>query len=243
MTGIRTRISDAISRHWRGVLAITVGFTVFYYIALLLSMVYRFGNWPNYMTGYNWFGNVATIIKSTPSWSDMIPIILEEWLLEIGYMNMSFGHGISEWSLELIPSRMVVTILMAFMVGTVWALQKERTRACQRLDAPALAASGLGTGLVALTGATMTWVVCCATPSWIVGLSMLGMSVSMANWLQPFGTWIALGGFAALTFAILMLARDPKTSGSSGSTTVRTPTSLMPAGGANSSHAPLTAGH
>lgn len=242
MTAIATNISNAVSKHWRAVTAITIGFTVIYYLALLMSMVYRFGNWPNYMTGYDWFGNVATIIKSTPSWHDMIPIILDEWLLEIGYMNMSFGHGISEWSLELIPSRMLVIILMAFMIATVWALQKERTRACQKLDAPALAASGLGTGLVALTGATMTWVVCCATPSWIVGLSMLGMSVATANWLQPFGTWIALAGFAALALAILLLARDPKGARSNSSSAIRTPTSLMPSVNSSSRNATLAAG-
>jgi hypothetical protein len=204
------RIRHAIGANWRGWLAISLGFVVLYYVVLLLALVYRFGNWPNYVTGYNWFGNVATIIASTPSVSDMIPIILDEWLLEIGYMNMSFGHGISEWSLNLIPSRMLAILLLGMMIATVWALQRERFRACRKPDSGALFAAGLGSSFVALTGATMTWVVCCATPSWIVGLAMLGMGVATANWLQPLGTWIALGGFAALAVAIVLLSRDPE---------------------------------
>ncbi|MEQ8825266.1 MAG: hypothetical protein RIC14_12920 [Filomicrobium sp.] len=232
------RIKNALSRNWRGALIITVTFTVVYYIALLASMIYRFGNWPNYVTGYDWFGNVATIIKSTPSWTDMPPIIIEEWLLEVGYMNMSFGNGISEWSLNLIPAKMLVIVFLGLLIATIWALQKERVRECQRVDKSALMASGVGSGLVALTGATMTWVVCCATPSWIVGLAMLGMSVATANWLEPFGTWVALAGFAALAFAILSLAREPQSSEDRRSET-QMPTSILPSGTSRSKPATL----
>ena len=209
MTAALNRITTAIGMHWRGWLIITLCFFVLYYVALLLSMVWRFGNWPNYVTGYDWFGNVAVIISSTPSVSDMIPIILEEWLLEVGYMNMSFGNGISEWSLNLIPAKMLVILILGMMIATVWALQRESLRSCQRLNGKALFATGVGSGFVALTGATMTWVVCCATPSWIVGLAMLGMGVATANWLEPFGTWIAILGFIALAFGIYALAREP----------------------------------
>lgn len=213
MTDALATIRDAIRVNWRGWLLITVSFVIVYYCALLLSMVYRFGHWPNYVTGYNWFGNVATIIVSTPSLSDMVPIIMEEWLLEVGYMNMSFGHGISEWSLNLIPSKMLAILLLGMMISTVWALQTERSRVCQGVDRSALAATGVGSAFVALTGATMSWVVCCATPSWIVGLAMLGMGVATANWLEPLGTWIALAGFSALAFAIYSLSQKPSEAG------------------------------
>lgn len=208
MTLWRT-LSSAIGDHLRGWLIITATFTVLYYLALLGAMIYRFGNWPNYVTPYNWFGNVAEIIRATPSYQDMLPIIRDEWLLEVGYMNMSYGHGISEWSLNLIPAKMVLTVLLGAMIATVWALSSQQRRVCEK---PALsagvAASGAGAGLVALTGATMSWVVCCATPSWIVGLAMLGMSVSMANWLEPAGTWVGAAGFSLLAVGIIWQARQ-----------------------------------
>ena len=53
--------------------------------------------------------------------------------------------------------------------------------------APTYAAAALGSAFIGLTGATLTWVVCCATPSWVVALTMLGMSASLALWLSPLG--------------------------------------------------------
>lgn len=204
-----TTMRTAISRNWNTWLIITIGFVITYYVALLVSMIVRFGNWPNYMTGYNWPGNVWTIIQSTPSYRDMLPIIIEEWALEVGYMNMSFGHGISEWSLNLIPAKMLVIVVLGMIIATMWAMFHERQRACTSKAVAPIVATGAGTSLVALTGATMSWVVCCATPSWIVGLAMLGMGVATANWLEPAGTWVALAGFAFLIAGLLAQARLP----------------------------------
>lgn len=190
-SAIRTRLNL-----W---LAICLGFVGLYYALLLLTMVLRFGNLPNYVTPYDWFGNVARIIRSTPSYADMLPIIRDEWLLEIGYMNMSFGHGISEWSLNLIPAKILLILVLGALIATVWVLAQEQRMVCSRRELGATAAgSGIGAGLVALTGATMSWVVCCATPSWIVGLAMMGMGVATANWLEPAGTWVAAAGFGFL---------------------------------------------
>ncbi|MFY0609982.1 MAG: hypothetical protein JXQ99_00540 [Hyphomicrobiaceae bacterium] len=208
MTLWRT-ISNAIGDHLRGWLIITAAFTVIYYLSLLGAMIYRFGNLPNYVTPYNWFGNVAEIIRATPSYQDMLPIVRDEWLLEVGYMNMSYGLGLSEWSLNLIPSKMVLIVLLGAMIATVWALAIQQRRVCENPSLSAgVAASGAGAGLVALTGATMSWVVCCATPSWIVGLAMLGMGVSTANWLEPAGTWVGAAGFVLLTVGIIWQARQ-----------------------------------
>lgn len=203
-------ISNAIGVHLRGWLIITAAFTVLYYLSLLGAMIYRFGNWPNYITPYNWFGNVAEIVRATPSVQDMLPIIRDEWLLEVGYMNMSYGHGISEWSLNLIPVKMALIVLLGAMIATVWALSIAQLQSCAIPDLSAgVAASGLGASLIALTGATMSWVVCCATPSWIVGLAMLGMGVSTANWLEPAGTWVGAAGFALMAFGTIWLAKQP----------------------------------
>lgn len=208
MMAVWRTILNAVREHLRGWLIITAAFTVTYYLSLLGAMVYRFGNWPNYVTTYNWFGNVAEIVRATPSMQDMLPIIRDEWLLEVGYMNMSYGHGISEWSLNLIPAKMLLIVLLGAMIGTVWALHVNQRRVCAVPSLSAgIAFSGAGTGLVALTGATMSWVVCCATPSWIVGLAMLGIGVSSANWLEPAGTWIGAAGFVLLTLGISWQAR------------------------------------
>ena len=192
-------VCDAIRDRLSAWLWITFGFTALYYVVLMITMIARFGNWPNYVTGYDWFGNVARIIKSTPSYIDMLPIIRDEWLLEIGYMNMSFGHGISEWSLNLIPAKMVLTLVLGALIATVWVLAQAQRQVCTRRELGVTAAgSGAGATLVALTGATMSWVVCCATPSWIVGLAMMGMGVATANWLEPAGTWVGAAGFIFL---------------------------------------------
>ncbi len=199
---------DAIKTRLRGWIAITLGFTVIYYVALLASMIYRFDNWPNYVTPYNWFANVARIIQSTPSVTDMLPIIRDEWLLEVGYMNMSYGHGISEWSLNLIPVKMLLIMFLGMLIATVWALALEQRRVCANPNiASSVAVTGAGAGLVALTGATMSWVVCCATPSWIVGLAMMGLGVATANALEPHGTWVGAIGFTILAATIIAQAR------------------------------------
>lgn len=212
MRSRRELIRDALSNRFWTWLAISVGMVVVYYTALLLSMVFRFGNWPNYATFYNWPGNVVRIIESTPSLSDTISIIREEWLFEVGYMNMSFGHGISEWSLNLIPAKMLIIWALGILLATIWALNLERRRSCARSNTGfSVVAGGLGSGLVALTGATMSWVVCCATPSWIVGLAMLGVGVATANWLEPIGPWLSAAGFVLLTGTVFVLSR-PETS-------------------------------
>ena len=78
----------------------------------MVALMVRFQAVPNYIQFYDWVGNVSWIIQSTPSWRDMIPIIWEEWLIEIGFMNYDYGTGISEWSLNVIPSRLVVMFIM-----------------------------------------------------------------------------------------------------------------------------------
>lgn len=190
-------------------LLIALATMALYYAALLAALVVRFENWPNYVVPYDWPGNIARIFRSTPSLTDSLSIAQNEWLLEIGYMNMSFGRGISEWSLTLVPPKMAAILLLGVLLATVWALSAARRDACSvYADGGTIAASGLGAGLIGLTGATMSWVVCCSTPTWIVGLAMLGMSVATANWLEPAGTYLNMAGFAMLAAAVVKLARD-----------------------------------
>lgn len=205
---VMSAITGVIKERYRFCLGFSVVFVTVYYLILLASLVVRFGHLPNYVTPYNWPKNIMVIIQSTPSISDMISIMLEEWLLEIGYMNYSFGNGISEWSLNLMPAKMLLVFAVGFIIALNIALLQKQSRSCSRgTYRSALATTGLGGLLIGLTNATMTWVVCCATPSWVVGLAMLGLGVSTSLWLEPLGLWLAIAGFIFLLITTLYLSR------------------------------------
>ncbi|MEP1930648.1 MAG: hypothetical protein ABJP66_07295 [Hyphomicrobiales bacterium] len=208
LSGRATTIWQSVRARWRRWLGLSVGLTVAYYVLQMAALVLKFGALPNYVVVYNWLGSVWTIIHSTPSISDMYPIIAEEWLIEFGYMNYDFGNGISEWALSIIPFNVVVVFVFSSLIATSFVLLGKR-RLCATGDRlKASSAAGLGAVCVAMTSATMSWVVCCATPTWVVGLSMLGLGASTALWLEPVGPWITLLGVASLMTGILILA-DP----------------------------------
>ena len=58
----------------------------------------------------------------------------------------------------------------------------------------------------ALGNVTLSWVVCCSAPSWVVGLAMLGMSSSLALALEPLGYMINLFAYGGLLPALNLLA-------------------------------------
>jgi hypothetical protein len=186
-----------------------IGFVVTYYVGLLVTMLVRFENLPNYVTFYNWPSNVWRILTSTPSLRDSLEIIREEWLVEIGYMNYDFGHGISEWALNIIPPKLFLILIVAALIASVVVLlMPSKTSACPASPkGKAIAAASGGATLVGLSSATLSWVVCCATPTWVVSLAMMGMSVSLALWLEPLGDFITIGGFLLLAAAVWYLAR------------------------------------
>lgn len=207
MTGALDFTRSAIRERVTLWLGITFGFAAFYYLLLMASLIVRFGNFPNYVVPYDWFGNVARIIRSTPAVSDMVPIILDEWLLEIGYMNHSFGNGISEWALYFVPHKVAIILALGALIATNAVLLLRRRACSAATTVHAGAATGLGTVLVGLSSATMSWVVCCSTPSWVVGLSMLGLGVSTSLWLEPLGGWVMGLGFVTLALTATGLAR------------------------------------
>ncbi len=203
-------IRGSIGRRWKMWLAITAGLTLAYYLALMAALVIKFGNLPNYAVAYNWPANVWKIVVSTPSVSDMIPIIADEWLFEFGYMNYDYGHGISEWALDIVPSKVLVVLALGALTATFGAVLAERRHCSTRTRIGASSATGIGALSVALTSATMSWVVCCATPSWVVGLSMMGLGVSWSLWLQPIGPWVSLAGFVLLALGVFVAASPAK---------------------------------
>jgi len=209
MTEILKGLSESIRERqliWWGTM---IGFVVTYYAGLLLTMLVRFGNIPNYVTFYDWPGNVWTILTSTPSWVDAIQIISEEWLVEIGYMNYEFGKGISEWAMNIVPPKLFLILIVASLIASVVVLlMPPKNRACPVAPkGKAVAAASGGATLVGLSSATLSWVVCCATPTWVVSLAMMGMSASLALWLEPVGDFITIAGFSLLFLSVWFLAR------------------------------------
>jgi hypothetical protein len=181
---------------------ISICFTAVYYIVLMLSLVFRFRNLPNYMNSFNWIENVEMIIRSTPSALDTLMIINDEWIFEIGFMNYNFGTGISEWSLFLAPVKIVGVFVLGALIATNYLLLRPKYRICTDACARSSgAASGFGALCVALASITMSWVVCCSTPTWVVGLAMMGLGVSTSLWLEPMGLWVNLLGFGVLLVA------------------------------------------
>jgi hypothetical protein len=208
MRGALAVMRDTI-RENRGVwLAMTFGFVVVYYMTLLAIVVVRIGSLPNYVVFYNWPADVLNIIRSTPSVRDMLPIIGNEWIFETGYKNYSYGHGIAEWSLAIIPPKVVVVMLLGALSGlSVLLLRRMRAHCPARTQGAGAAAAGLGSLLVAMTNVTLFWVSCCSTATWVVGLSLLGLETTTAYALLPYGTDLSVVGFTILLATNYLLAR------------------------------------
>jgi hypothetical protein len=180
---------------WRRIAAVTLGFILAYHATLAAVLVIRFGHLPNYATLYDWPANIARILRSTPSVRDALPIALDEWLLELGYMDPAYGHGIAVWSLAVLPAKLLVVALTGVLVGANAVLL--RAVPCPAVGRYAVGlGSGAGAGLAGLASASVTWVVCCGTPSWAITLSMLGVDISAALRLQPLGPWLQAAGLA-----------------------------------------------
>lgn len=209
---IRTTVTGV--KKWRGlIIGFALGFPVVFYGLLLAIPVLRYGHPPNYVTSYDWIANVARIIRSTSSIRDMVPIILNEWLLEVGYMDMSYGHGIAEWSLSLQPHKILLVSLTGALIGLNLGLMLDRleaagsaTQACLRAGSSGVLTS-VGALFTGLTNATLFSIACCSTPSWVGSLSILGVETSSAFALEPYGQAGSALGLAMLAVSALWLAQ------------------------------------
>ena len=200
-------LRDTIRGNCRAWLAMTLGFTALYHAVMVISASLSTGHWPNYIRFYDWPADVLRIVHATPAVDDMLPIINDEWLIETGAINYRYGNGIAEWSLAVIPSHVVVTLLLSALVATSILLLKRSRMTCPLAERGAGAtATGVGALFVGTANITMTWVACCATPSWVVGLSLLGIETSSAFALLPYGNDLTGGGFATLGMTTWYLA-------------------------------------
>jgi len=209
---VRARLGGPARR--RTIVALfAVGFPIVFYLLLLAVLVAEYGHLPNYLTRYDWIANVLRIVSSTHSLADMVPIILNEWILEIGYLDYNYGHGVADWSLSIIPHKLALLSLAGALIGLNVALLAER-RAERTLKQECVRAcrSGVLTGAGALfsglTSATVFSVACCATPSWVGSLAVLGVETSAAFALEPYGPLAFLLGIAALAGSAWWLARE-----------------------------------
>lgn len=208
MLGALKLVRQEVAEHWRRLLLMGVAFALLFQVLMLLALIVRFQALPNYAHFFDWIGSAFHIIQSTPSWSDALKIVSEEWLIEIGQMNYDYGAGLSIWSLNVIPSRLLVLTAQGALVALAMRLYSRRLCAMQSKNG-ALAAMGGGAAMVAMTNVTMCWVVCCATPTWVVGLAMLGLGVSTSLALETMGPALSTTGFLLLFIACVALAWTP----------------------------------
>ena len=209
------RIVAATAKRWhRTIIGFAIGFPIVFYLLLLGIPMIRYGHLPNYVTPYDWIANVERIIHHTSSIRDMIPIILNEWIFEIGYMDYSYGHGIAEWSLYLVPLKIVLISLTGALMGLNLGLMMDRLEAagstvqqCARAGGSGILTS-VGTLFTGLTNSTLFSIACCSTPSWVGSLSILGIQSSSAFALQPYGTDGTILGIVMLVISALWLAYD-----------------------------------
>jgi hypothetical protein len=203
----RTILYQTIARSRRAWLTMTLGFAVLYHVGLLVSASLSTGHLPNYIRFYDWPANVWRIIHSTPALADMPAIIDDEWLIETGALNYNYGHGIAEWSLAIIPSHVAVALVLSALVATSILLLRRSRDICPLAERGAGAtATGVGALFIGTANITMTWVACCATPTWVVGLSLVGIETSSAFALLPYGGALLGGGFAVLAATTWWLA-------------------------------------
>ncbi len=196
-----------------------LGFPIAFYLLLLTAVVVQYGHQPNYLTPYNWISNVLRIVAGTPSLADMVAISLDEWLIETGYMDFDYGHGIADWSLSIIPHKLVILSLAGALVGLNFGLLlSQRTVGSWWLQGVQACRFGLLTGAGALcasvTNATVFSVVHCATPSWVGSLAVLGFDSYDVFAIEPYGPIICLFGLAVLASSALLIVRDGRTAGS-----------------------------
>jgi hypothetical protein len=219
-TGGRSVLAT-IKNHRVLILAFTLLFPVVFYMALMGLLVARFGHLPNYVTAYDWLGNVWRIAAGTGSISDIVKISMDEWLLEFGYMNYAYGRGVSEWSLLIIPHKVAIVMAIGALIGLNFALLADQPPAATSLRQQIRSIRcGLMTSIGALgaglTCITLYWVICHSGPTWVVSLAILGIDVSNAFAIEPLGATLSFAGAAILVASALLTIYENQTASNVG---------------------------
>lgn len=183
--------------------AIAVGILVGYYVLQLAAVSFGLWQLPNYFVWYDYIGNVQRIFAGTPSSSDALKIMQDEWLIETGHKSYAYGNGVALWSLNVQPMR-ILQILMAggLIAACALMLRSGRQTMISRQRAvrfSCVALAGLGAAMVAVGNATLSWVVACLSPSWIATLHMIGLDANVVDSIEPYGAAVTFIGFVFLT--------------------------------------------
>lgn len=173
-----------------------------YYMLQLIAVSIGLWQIPNYFVWYDYIGNVQRIFEGTPSLSDALKIMQGEWLIEAGHKSYDFGKGVALWSLNVQPMRILLISLAGGMVAAcILMLLHGRAATSGRRSTRFLSigAVAAGTLLVAISNATLSWVVACLSPSWIATLHMIGLDAFFVDSIEPYGSAVAYAGFASLS--------------------------------------------
>jgi hypothetical protein len=205
----RPSVFATVRRHRALILGFTLLFPVLFYLVLMGLLVVRFGHLPNYVTPYNWFGNVWQIVVGTGSISDVVKSASDEWLLEIGFMNYAYGRGVSEWSLLIIPHKVAAVMAIGALIGINFALIADQAPAATFLRQQVRSIrcglmTSTGALLASLTCITLYWIICHSGPTWVVSLAILGIDLSTTFALEPLGATLSLAGVAILVLSALL---------------------------------------
>jgi hypothetical protein len=199
----------AIRSHRALILGFALGFPVVFYLVLMGLLVVRFGHLPNYVTPYDWFGNVWRIVVSTGSISDILRIAADEWLFEIGFMNYAYGKGVSEWSLLIIPHKVAIVMAIGALIGLNFALIADQGQTTTFLRQQIRSVrcglmTSVGALFASLTCITLYWIICHSGPTWVVSLAILGIDLSTTFALEPLGATLSAAGAAVLILSALL---------------------------------------
>ncbi|MEX0731689.1 MAG: hypothetical protein WED00_01720 [Aquisalimonadaceae bacterium] len=201
-----TDLARLLQRRWASWLLGMVVFTLLYHLMLFAAVVLRFGEWPNYAVRYEVVRDIGLIVKGTPSLADAIVLLIRTPWLEAGYRNAEY-FGIAEWSFLVMPATLLQVMALGGLLTATWLLLKEPHR---RLGTGVGTSAFTGATLTGITGATLTAVSCSTSPSWVVLLTLFGLSNGHALALETLGPWLRLTGLLLLAGSLLVTAVEPR---------------------------------
>lgn len=211
MTALKAAFESLTSRR-RLIIGFAIGLPISFYTLLLTVLIIRYDALPNYITPYDWPANVWRIVVSTQSIADMLPITADEWLLEIGYKNYVYGYGVADWSLALIPHKLILLILTGAFVGLNLSLLTEPQNGSILRQTVVACIAGLfasgGAAAAGFTSVTLFAASHCSAPSWIGGLAILGFDSYDLYSIEPYGPVICTVGFALLAGSALLVSHN-----------------------------------
>ena len=204
MIGALATIGSAVRARFGLWLAIAFGFLIAYYGFLLAFMSARFDELPNYVIVDNVLQGYKLILAGTPDPRDALSLMAQEILVEAGYLHPKFHIGV--WAVDVVAGKAALILLLGALIATYVVLGRARIECAAAARRGSATAGGMGAALIGLTNATMSWVVCCAAPNWVVSLTLMGVGVSTSFAIEPYGRAMSALGVAFAAAAVVLRA-------------------------------------